>query len=203
MRHLLTPLLATILLGFASAANATVTNYATTLSGANESPPNPSPGTGAATVLTNDVLNEMKVHIDFSGLAGPTTAAHIHCCTVDPQTGNAGVATTVPTFSMFPLGVTAGTYDITLDLLSAGSYNPAFVTAHGGTLASAEADLLAGLEAGTAYLNIHTSVNPAGEIRGFLMAAPIPEPGQFAMLAMGLAAIGGARRWRGRSRRQG
>ena len=50
----------------------------------------------------------------------------------------------------------------------ASSYNPAFVTAHGGTVAGAEADLLAGLKAGQAYLNIHSSTFPGGEIRGFL-----------------------------------
>ena len=48
------------------------------------------------------------------------------------------------------------------------SYNLAFVTAHGGTTASAAAALLAGLEAGQAYLNIHTTMFPGGEIRGFL-----------------------------------
>jgi hypothetical protein len=197
MRHLLSPLLVTILLGFSSAAHATVTNYTTTLSGAKEVPPNTSPGTGTATVLINDVYNEMRVHVDFSGLVGPTTASHIHCCTADPLTGTAAVATTVPTFSMFPLNVTAGTYDMTLDLLSASSYNPAFVSAHGGTLALAEADLLAGLAAGTAYLNIHSSTYPAGEIRGFLIAAPIPEPGNLAMWGLGLAALVGASRWRG------
>ena len=149
-------------------------------------------------MLINDVYNEMRLHVDFSGLTGTTTAAHIHCCTADPLTGNAGVATTVPTFSMFPLGVTAGTYDMTFDLLSASSYNPAFVTAHGGTLALAEADMLAGLAAGTAYLNIHSSTYPAGEIRGFLIAAPIPEPGNLAMWAMGLAGLAGVRRWRSR-----
>jgi hypothetical protein len=198
MRHLLSPLLVTILLGFASAAHATVTNYTTTLSGAKEVPPNTSPGTGTATVLVNDVFNEMRLHVNFSGLVAPTTAAHIHCCTAVPLTGTAAVATTVPSFPMFPLGVTAGTYDMTFDLLSAGSYNPAFVSAHGGTLALAEADLLAGLAAGTAYLNIHSSTYPAGEIRGFLVAAPIPEPGNLAMWAMGLAGLAGVRRWRSR-----
>jgi hypothetical protein len=53
-------------------------------------------------------------------------------------------------------------------MTSAASYNPAFVTANGGTTAGAEAALLAGLEAGQAYLNIHTTMFPGGEIRGFL-----------------------------------
>jgi hypothetical protein len=196
MRHLLSPLLVTILLGFASTAHATVTNYTTTMSGAKEVPSNTSPGTGTATVIIDDVADTMALHVDFSGLVGTTTAAHIHCCTAEPQTGNAGVATTVPTFSMFPLGVVTGTYDMTLDLLSPGTYNPDFVTAHGGTVAAAEADLLAGLAAGTAYFNIHTTSFPSGEIRGFLIAAPIPEPGHLAMWVMGLAGLAGVRRWR-------
>lgn len=196
MRKLLSPLLATILLGIAGASHAAVTNYSTTLNGAKESPPNSSPGTGTATVLVNDTFNELRLHVDFSGLVAPTTAAHIHCCTAVPQTGNAAVATTVPSFASFPLNVTGGTFDTTLDLLSANSYNPAFVAAHGGTLALAEADLLAGIAAGTAYLNIHSSTFPAGEIRGFLVAAPIPEPGKLAMWAMGLAGLAGVRRWR-------
>ena len=56
----------------------------------------------------------------------------------------------------------------TLDMLDVSSYNPSFVTANGGTAASAEAVLFAGLQAGQAYLNVHTSANPGGEIRGFL-----------------------------------
>jgi hypothetical protein len=198
MRHLLSPLFVTILLSCASAAHADVHNFTTTLSGAKEVPPNTSPGTGAATVVIDDAANTMALHVTFSGLAGTTSAAHIHCCTAEPGTDSAGVATTVPTFSMFPLGVTSGTYDVTLDLLSASTYNPAFVTAAGGTLALAEAQLLAGLATGTSYFNIHTSAYPNGEIRGFLDAALIPEPGTLAMWVMGLAGLAGVRRWRSR-----
>jgi hypothetical protein len=80
----------------------------------------------------------------------------------------------VPTFTNLPLGVTSGDFSQLLDLTSASSYNPAFITAHGGTTASAEADLLAGLALGEAYLNIHTNLFPGGEIRGFL--TPVPGP---------------------------
>ena len=105
------------------------------------------------------------VNVSFSGLTSGTTASHIHCCVAPP--GNAGVATTTPTFPGFPLGVTAGTYNQTFDMTAATSYNPAFVTANGG-VAAAEAALFAGLQTGQAYLNIHTSMFPGGEIRGFL-----------------------------------
>ena len=110
----------------------------------------------------------MRVQAQFSGLTTGTIASHIHACTASPGTGTASVATTTPTFPGFPLGVTSGSYDRTFDTLSAGTYNPAFVSSHGGTPASAEAALATCLAAGTAYLNIHTTMFPGGEIRGFL-----------------------------------
>jgi hypothetical protein len=105
--------------------------------------------------------------------------------------GTAIVATTLPTFAGFPLGVTSGTYDNVLDLTLASSFNPAFVTAHGGTVASADAFLEAGLEDGQAYLNIHTTTFTSGEIRGFLLGAP--EPSSLLLLASGLGLAGAAR----------
>jgi len=146
------------------------------LTGPNESPPNASPGVGDSVITLNQAANTLRVQVSFSGLLGTTTASHIHSATPAPFTGTAGVATTTPTFAGFPLGVTSGTYDNTLNLLDSSSYNPAFVTANGGTVASAEAALINGMLSGESYLNIHTSVVPGGEIRGFLVQA-VPEPG--------------------------
>jgi CHRD domain len=146
-----------------SSSHATTITYTANLSGPGESPPNMSPGTGVAIVRTDDVLNTLFVDVSFRGLVAGTTASHIHCCTAVPGIGTAGVATTTPTFAGFPLGVTSGTYTNTLDLRMLSSYNPDFVSANGGTAASAEMALLAGLAAGEAYLNIHTSTFPSGE----------------------------------------
>jgi MYXO-CTERM domain-containing protein len=171
-------------------ASATIITYTSALSSANQSPPNASPGIGSAIVIIDTGLNTMGVDVSFSGLLGITTASHIHCCTAAPGTGNVGVATQVPTFIDFPLGVTSGTYTHIFDLGLDSTYNPAFELAHGGTAASAEAALLAGLNADEAYLNIHTDQFPAGEIRGFLTAVPEPDSLSLAMLALsGLLAM--------------
>lgn len=172
----------------AGAAQATITVYTANLSGPNESPPNTSPGTGNATVTIDDVLNTMHVQVTFFGLTSGTTASHIHAATAAPFTGTAIVATTTPTFPGFPLGVTSGTYDNIFDLLTGSTYNSAFVTAHGGTAAGARDALLGAMASGEAYLNIHTTQFPGGEIRGFLVA--VPEPASWAMMLIGLCGVG-------------
>ena len=144
--------------------------YYVNLSGPNEVPPNNSAGTGKALVTISG--NMMRVQVSFSGLTGTTTASHIHAPTATAGAGTAGVATTTPTFTGFPLGVTAGTYDHTFDMTQASSYNPAYIAANGGTPASAYTAFLAAVSAGKSYLNIHSTFAPGGEIRGFLVACP-------------------------------
>lgn len=74
-------------------------------------------------------------------------------------------------------------------LTQASSYNPAFITANGGTVASAEAALVAGLDAQKAYWNVHTTSRPGGEIRGFLQA--VPEPSTVALGGLGALSLAG------------
>lgn len=142
------------------------TVYFATLSSTGEA--NPSPGTGSTTVSVDTAAHTLRVQVSFSGLLGNTTASHIHACTAVPGTGNAGVATQTPSFTGFPLGVTSGTYDHTFDTSLVTTYNLAFVTAQGGTVAAAEAALASCIAQGRAYLNIHSTFGSGGEIRGFL-----------------------------------
>jgi len=174
--------------------------YSVIMNGPSESPPQASPGIGSASVIIDSTANTLSIVSEsFSGLLAGTTASHLHCCTASPLSGTAGVATQVPTFTGFPLGVTSGSYSMTFDMTQAATWNPAFITANGGTAAGAEAALVAGAAAGRVYLNIHTTFAPGGEIRGFLQeGAAVPEPGTLAFGFIGLAGIALIRRARSR-----
>ena len=144
-------------------ARASLLLFHVDLSGANEVPPTGSPATGFANLTLDTVTNDLTGHIEFSGLLAGTSAAHIHCCLATPfGPGNVGVATLVPAFPNFPIGVTSGVDDFVLDLDLASSYNPAFISGSPfwATLAAAEAAFINGLETGRTYLNIHTTPGP-------------------------------------------
>lgn len=173
------------------AAAAAVFNYTVSLNAASESPaltPAQSVGTGFGTVVYDNALHTLALSVTFSNLTGTTTISHFHAPTTVSGVGSdaaasaaglAGVATTTPTLVGFPSGVNAGNYNAVLDLTQASSWNPAYVTANGGTTAGAEAAFATALSQGRTYWNIHTSAFNGGEIRGFPVL--VPEPGAMAL----------------------
>jgi hypothetical protein len=175
----------------ATHASAALFTFDATLLGSSESPPNSSPGSGVAHVIIDDVAFSMEIKGNFSGFGATTSVSHIHCCTASADAGLAGVAIS---FSSFPNGVTSGAFDQTFDTSSSVIFTSSFLAANGATAASAFGALLAGLQAGEAYFDIHTNVtnnfpNPE-DIRGFLQASAVPEPSTWAMMILGFAGIG-------------
>lgn len=169
--------------------------YEAKLFGSNEIPAVTTPGFGTATITLDEDAMSMRVQASFEGLQGAVGSAHIHCCTAQPASGTAGVATPLPSFPGFPAGVTAGSYDQTFDLSQAGNWNNAFINTHGGNVELAFQAFSQGLAQEKAYFNLHTSAFPGGEIRGTLVSV-VPEPSALMLMSVGLVAFAGASRLR-------
>ena len=155
----------------AGPAAAQTYTFASTLTGAAEAPPVTTNAGGSIVVTFNTQASTVSVAEFFSGLSTGLSDNHIHCCTTTPLTGTAAVSLG---FTGLPIGSTSGQYINTFTLAPA-----------------AYATLLTGALAGKAYANIHTTSNPSGEIRGFLqLVSYVPEPGTYALMLGGLAAVG-------------
>jgi hypothetical protein len=125
--------------------------FRATLSSANEVPPNPSAATGSAGFqVEGDVVS---FSVEAHGISN-VTGAHIH-------SGAAGVNGSIRAF-LFPGGVAFTTTPVPSvnGILMQGSFTSSQVT--GITYAQ----LLSEMRAGTAYVNVHTTARPGGEIRG-------------------------------------
>jgi hypothetical protein len=174
---------AALLLGaLSSTAGAQTKQWVGPMKGTNEVPPNASTATGWADVLLSGHF--LTVNVIWQNLIGGNpAAAHIHCCITTPGT-NVGVAVGFPGFP----ATTSGTYAHVFDLTDPTIYTAGFRNNFGGgTAAGAEAALIAGLDAGNAYVNIHNATYPGGEIRANVVSTP--EPSSVVLLATGLIAF--------------
>jgi hypothetical protein len=131
------------------------TDFAATLTGTAERPtPVTTTATGSASIEIDDDAQEFEVTVTVNNLVS-ITMAHIHV-------GDANTAG--------PIAVT-----LVANPLAPGSFSGTLVNDEVFTAADVEggetfATLAAKIRAGTAYINVHTVANQAGELRGQLAA---------------------------------
>lgn len=125
----------------AGAAGAETLHFTAKLDGAQETPPNASAGAGHADLTVDTDSHTLRWAVDYAGLSGPATMAHLHGPA--PVGKAAGVMVNFPGPLASPLSGQASVTDAQI----------------------------AQIKAGETYVNVHTAEHPAGEIRGQVVAA--------------------------------
>lgn len=134
-----------------AAALAQAQTYGVVMTGSQERPiPTTSTGFGNATVAFDSTRSNINVSITVKGLTSAIIGAHIHEKAAGVDVGTIVVGFTPP--ATFTNGKLTGTFPIPSDVAGRLAANP-----------------------GNFYMNVHTSQNPGGEIRGDLT----PISGQF------------------------
>lgn len=127
-----------------SEATNTVVAFGLLLNGASEVPVTASTATAVGTLSLQ--RSNLTYYINFSGLSGPATAAHIHAPGTPTNSAGVMIPLTVPAATS---GVMSGTLTLTVDQLT-------------------------NIVNGQSYINIHTTMNPGGEIRSQVVPLHVP-----------------------------
>lgn len=158
-------------------AKALTLTFLADLDGASEVPANGATGAGIAALLYDDKNSILTTDDTYTfslaafGLTGAPTAMHIHAPAAPGATASPVVNLGTSSFVSSQIGST-------------------FMLA-GADVAPPAATFLGQLQAGLAYVNIHTAAFAGGEIRGQLVpVSVVPEPSTYALLLTGLALIG-------------
>ena len=134
-------------------------------------------GTGGeigAGIFLDDSTNTLNVNVGwgssqgFTDLTSTSTASHIH----GPTASNNGSGFTQTAAVLF-------TFTRSSSLATGGTFTgPSNVIALSPTQVTE-------LNSGKYYINIHTTTNSGGELRGFIVPAAVPEPASLALMACG------------------
>jgi hypothetical protein len=157
---------AAVLVGLAAApASAQTFTLTANLSGANE-PPIPGINTGAfgdSTVVVDMTARTVTYTVRVFNLPSGVTASHIHVGAV----GTAG-----PTVVNFAPALTSSN-----DFSFTGTVKDTEFTIRADQGIRSADDMFQAILGGNSYVNVHSSVNPGGEIRGQLVLRGTATPG--------------------------
>lgn len=153
MKRVATTVAAIVLvLGLTSMAEAQTVRFTANLSGANETPGIVTGAFGTADVTWDVATQTLSWIIDVFNMPSGTTNAHFHV-------GGPGVAGPTVVNIAFPA-------QISNDYRLAGSATEANLSQRGDQGIRSWQDLEQSLFGGQLYINVHSSVNGGGEIRG-------------------------------------
>jgi hypothetical protein len=132
-------------------------NVSARLIGFDETPANVTPASGDFSATIDDTAQTITYTLTFTGLEGTTTASHIHVAQPDVAGG----------ISAFLCGggskpACPGSGTVTGTIVAADVIGPVPQGVNPGDFAK----LIQAIEAGKAYVNVHSSRFPGGEIRG-------------------------------------
>jgi len=140
-------------------AQAQVLTFTATMSGSNEAPPVAATAAGGLATVTIDLAAQTITWlVDVYNLPSGATAGHIH-------TGGLGVAGPVVVNFVVPTGASN-------DFRLTGTARAADIVARQPQGLNSFEDLVQAGITGHLYVNVHSTVNPGGEVRGQLVLKP-------------------------------
>jgi CHRD domain len=159
MRRLVWMVGAMVVLGAVGTAQAQTIRLAAALSGANETPAPVLTGAfGSATVTVDLATQTVTWNIDVFNMPSGTNNAHFHV-------GGPGLGGPTVVNIAFPPGISN-------DFNLSGSATSANLMVRADQGIRSWEDFLQALIGGNTYINIHSAVNPGGEIRGPVLRVP-------------------------------
>jgi hypothetical protein len=160
MRRVLSLVSAGVLVLLASAAQAQAQTYTFTaaLHGGNEVPGVVTGAAGTGTVTLNAATNVVTYRIDVYNMPVGTTASHFHV-------GAPGVSgPVVVNFTVVP--------NISNDFAITGTASAADLVPRAAQGINSWEDFVQALMLGNIYMNVHSTANPGGELRGQVIKNP-------------------------------
>lgn len=174
------------------AAQAVVVQFNAALTGANEVPGPGGSGDGIATLFYDTTADTYDFALSAFGLNGTPIGYHLHASATTTESSPVVVnLAAAPFFSaVSTTSLLVGGNDVAAPSVPLTPVSPT-------NAGHPPMTFLQTLQGSLVYVNIHTTTNPQGTIRGqLLQVAAVPEPSTYALLLAGIGVVGMATRRR-------